>query len=205
MYHNEYESKMNFMKTINSRTTEYEVEDIFLKRYSPRAFSGETISKEELMTLFEAARWAPSASNIQPWRFIYAFRETPEFEKLLSFLVPFNQDWCKNASVLVVTISNKLDFKGNPSVSHSFDAGAAWENLALQASEMNLIAHGMAGFDYAKAKTELAIPDDYNVEMMFAIGKHGKIENLPEPLREREAPSDRKPLSEIIFEGKFKS
>lgn len=155
------------------------------------------------MTLFEAARWAPSASNIQPWKFIYAMQGTPEFEKLLSFLVEFNRDWCKRASVLVVTISNKLDYKGNPSINNSFDAGAAWENLALQASKMNFIAHGMAGFDYAKAKTELGIPDDYNVEMMIAIGKLGKAEDLPEPLREREKPSDRKPLEEIVFEGKF--
>jgi nitroreductase len=130
-------------------------------------------------------------------------RDTPEFEKLLSFLVEFNRDWSKRASVLVVTISNKLDYKGNPSINHSFDSGAAWENLALQASAMNLIAHGMAGFDYSKAKTELGIPDNYNVEMMIAIGKPGKVEDLPEPLREREKPSDRKPLEEIVFEGKL--
>ena len=191
------------MKTINNRTTKYDIEDIFLKRYSPRAMSGENISKEELMTLFEAARWAPSASNIQPWRFIYGMHDTPEFEKIFSLLIDFNKDWCKRASALVIVISNKLDYKGKPSVSHSFDAGSSWENLALQASEMNLIAHGMAGFDYVKAKTELDIPDDYNVEMMIALGKHGKVEDLPEPLREREAPSDRKPLEEIVFEGKF--
>lgn len=191
------------MKTINNRTTKYNIEDIFLKRYSPRAMSGENISKEELMTLFEAARWAPSASNIQPWRFIYGMHDTPEFEKIFSLLIDFNKDWCKRASALVIVISNKLDYKGKPSVSHSFDAGSSWENLALQASEMNLIAHGMAGFDYVKAKTELDIPDDYNVEMMIALGKHGKVEDLPEPLREREAPSDRKPLEEIVFEGKF--
>ena len=157
------------------------------------------------MTLFEAARWAPSASNIQPWRFIYAMRHTPEFEKLFSFLVDFNKDWCKEASALIVTVSNNLDYKGHPSVSHSFDAGAAWENLALQASEMNLVAHGMAGFDYDKAKTELGIPEDYSVEMMIAVGKHGKVEDLPEPLRARETPSDRKPLEEIVFKGKFSS
>ena len=193
------------MKTINDRTTEYPIDDVFLKRFSPRAMSGESVSKEELMTLFEAARWAPSASNIQPWRFIYATRDTPEFEKIFSLLIDFNKDWCKRASALVIVISNKLDYKGKPSVSHSFDAGSAWENLALQASEMNLIAHGMAGFDYVKAKTELGIPDDYNVEMMIAIGKHGKVEDLPEPLQARETPSDRKSLEEIVFEGKFPS
>lgn len=190
-------------KTVNGRNAEHDINDIFLNRYSPRAMSGESISKEELMTLFEAARWAPSASNIQPWRFVYAMRDTPEFDKLFSLLVQFNKDWCKNASALVVTISNNLDFKDKSSVSHSFDTGAAWENFALQASIMNLIAHGMAGFDYVKAKTELDIPEDYTVEMMIAVGKHGKVEDLPETLQTREAPSDRKKIEEFIFEGTF--
>ena len=193
------------MKTINNRTTKYPIEDVFLKRFSPRAMSGESISKDELMTLFEAARWAPSASNIQPWRFIYATREMPEFQIFLSFLMEGNRIWCAKAGVLVVTVSKKNTDKGTPSVTHSFDVGSAWENLALQASTMNLIAHGMAGFDYEKAKTELGIPDDYSVEMMIAIGRPGKIEDLPEPLQAREKPSDRKPLEEIVFEGKFPS
>lgn len=191
------------MKTINNRTSEYNIDDRFLKRYSPRAFSGESITKDELMTLFEAARWAPSASNVQPWKFIYAMRDTPEFENLFSLLGDFNKDWCKRASVLVVTVSNKMLSKGGLSVTHSFDTGAAWENLALQASTLGLIAHGMQGFDYALAKEKLGVPEDYSVEMMIAIGKPGKVEDLPEPLQEREAPSDRKPLNEIISEGKF--
>jgi nitroreductase len=191
------------MKTVNNRTTKYEIEDIFLERYSPRAMSGEVVSKEEIMTLFEAARWAPSASNIQPWRFIYAMRDTPEFQTFLSLLMEGNRIWCGKATVLIVTISQKNNSKGEPSISHSFDTGSAWENLALQASKMGLVCHGMAGFDYAIAKEKLGIPDDYSVEMMIAIGKKGKIEDLPEPLREREKPSDRKPLEEIVFEGKF--
>ena len=191
------------MKTINSRTTKYEIEDIFLKRYSPRAMSGESISKEEMMTLFEAARWAPSAFNAQPWRFIYAMQGTPAFEMFLSILMEGNRIWCAKSGVLIVTVSKKNTDKGTPSVTHSFDTGSAWENLALEATSMNLVTHGMAGFDYDKAKTELGIPDDYSVEMMIAIGKPGKIEDLPEPLQAREKPSDRKPLEEIVFEGKF--
>ena len=191
------------MKTVNSRTTQYPIDDTFLKRYSPRAMSGEKISEQELMTLFEAARWAPSSYNDQPWRFIYALRDTPEFEKLFSFLIEFNQAWCKNASALIVTISTKNTSKGTPSATHSFDSGAAWENFALQATSMNLVAHGMEGFDYALAKEKLGVPDNYSVEMMIAVGRHGKIEDLPEALRPREVPSDRKPLKEIVFEGKF--
>lgn len=191
------------MKTINNRTTKYEIEDIFLKRYSPRAMSGEKISKEELMTLFEAARWAPSSYNIQPWRFIYAMRDTEEFKNLFSFLIDFNKSWCVNAGALIVAISKKTDDKNQPSVTHSFDTGSAWENLALQATTMNLVVHGMSGFDYAMAKTKLGVPDDYNIEMTMAVGKPGKIENLPEGIRGDETPNDRKPLEEIVFEGKF--
>lgn len=191
-------------KEINGRKAEYPINNIFLKRYSPRAFSGEVVSKDELMTLFEAARWAPSASNRQPWRFIYAMRDTPEFDKLFSFLIDFNKDWAVRASALIVTISKKTKSDGiTPNVTHSFDAGAAWENFALQASVMGLIAHGMGGYDIETARRELGVPDDYNVEMMIAVGKPGDAKDLPETLRKREAPSDRKPLQEIVFEGKF--
>ena len=190
-------------KKVNGRTSEYPIDDIFLKRYSPRAMSGEAISKEELMTLLEAARWAPSAFNAQPWRFVYAMRDTPEFETLFSFLNPYNQDWCIRAGALIVTLSYKNKNDGTPSHSHSLDTGAAWENLALQATSMRLIAHGMTGIHFDLIKEKLAIPDDYRIEMMIAVGKPGKIEDLPEPMREREAPNDRKPLSEIVFGGKF--
>ena len=161
------------------------------------------MSKEELMTLFEAARWAPSSNNLQPWRFIYAMRDTLEFQTFLSFLAEGNRIWCAKAGLLIVTISNKLTPKGTPYVTHSFDAGSAWENLALQAAAINLVAHGMAGFDYKMAKEKLNIPEDYAVEMMIAVGKPGKIEDLPETMRAGEKPNDRKPLSEIVFEGKF--
>lgn len=192
------------MKTVNNRTTEYPIDDRFIMRYSPRAMSGERIATEELMTLFESARWAPSSYNEQPWRFIYAIRETPDFARLFSFLVDFNKEWCAMSAALVVVISKKtFEHTGKENVNHSSDTGAAWENLALQAQCMNLVAHGMNGFNYDRAKKELDIPDDYAVEMMIAIGRHGNIEDLPEKLREGEKPSQRKNLEEIIFEGKF--
>ena len=190
-------------KTVNGRTTEYPIDDMFLKRHSPRAMSGKAISKEELMTLFEAARWAPSSYNIQPWRFVYGMRDTQEFEKLFSFLGDFNKSWCANAAALIVTISKKTGDKGQPSVTHSFDCGAAWENLALQAQTMGLVAHGMSGFDYEMAKGVLNLTDEYSVEMMIAIGKHGKVEDLPEAIRAGEKPNDRKPLEGMVFEGNF--
>ena len=192
------------MKTVNGRTTEYPVDDIFLNRHSPRALSGEPVAEEELMTLFDAARWAPSSFNGQPWRFIYAMRDTPEFDTLFSLLVDFNKDWCVRAATLIVVISKKtFEYNGKENVNHSSDTGAAWENFAQQASLKNLVAHGMNGFNYKEAKEKLGIPDDYQVEMMISVGKHGKIEDLPEDMREDEKPNDRKPLSELVFKGKF--
>lgn len=187
------------------RKTNYEIHPLILNRWSPRAMSGEEITNEELMQLFEAARWAPSSYNGQHWRFIYAKRNTEHWDTLFHLMGEFNQSWTKNAAVLVVVISRKtFEFNNKPAVTHSFDTGAAWENLALQATSMGLVAHGMEGFDYAKAKQVLGVPDDYQVEAMIAIGKRGKKEDLPKELQEKEMPSNRKPLHEILMEGKFR-
>jgi nitroreductase len=189
------------MKTINQRTTEYDIDDIFLKRYSPRAMSGKIISREELMTLFEAARWAPSAFNNQSWRFLYAINGTPDFDLFFSFLNEGNKSWCKKAGALVIGLSKKTSDDGRPSPKHSLDIGAAWENLALQATTINLVAHGMSGFNEEITRKELNISDDYQIELMIAIGDHGKTEDLPEKMQAGEKPSDRKKLEEIVFEG----
>jgi nitroreductase len=190
------------MKTINNRNTEYDINDIFLNRHSSRAMSGEAISKTEIMTLLEASRWAPSASNIQPWRFIYALKGTADFDLFLSFLMEGNQIWCKNAGAFIIGLSKKNTDDGKSNETHSFDTGSAWENIALQGSIMKLVVHGMAGYNVEPLRKELNIKDEYNVELMIAIGKPGEIEDLPEYLRERETPSQRKNLDEIAFEGK---
>ena len=187
------------------RKSEYPVDEIFLKRWSPRAMSGEEISHDELMSLLEAARWAPSSFNNQPWRFLYARRNTNNWELFFNLLVEGNKTWVKNAAALIVIVSKKtFDHNGNPSKTHSFDTGAAWQNLALQGSLKGLIVHGMQGFDYDKAREVLNIPDGYEVEAMVAVGKPGRKEDLPERLQQREVPSDRKNLSDIAFEGMFK-
>ena len=189
----------------NVRKAEYPVDDIFINRWSPRAMSGDAISREELMSLFEAARWAPSSYNNQPWRFLYALRNTPEWNLLFNLMGEFNQSWTKNAAALIVIVSKKnFDHNGQLSITHSFDTGAAWVSLALQGSMKGLVVHGMQGFDYEKAKSVLNIPDDHQVEAMAAVGKPGRKEDLPEAMRERETPSSRKSISEIVFEGKFK-
>ena len=184
--------------------TQHPVDELFLDRWSPRAMSGEAVSDEELMTLFEAARWAPSSYNNQPWRILYARRETGPWQTFFGLLVEGNQAWAKDAAALLLFVSKEtFDFNGKPYPTHSFDTGAAWENLALQATMLGLVTHGMQGFDYERARTELNIPEGFRVEAMVAVGRPGDPAQLPEPLREREAPSGRKPLSEITREGAF--
>jgi nitroreductase len=188
------------------RKAQYPILDLILNRWSPRAMTGEEISNEQLMTLFEAARWAPSSYNGQPWRFVYAMRNSPDWQNFFDLLVPFNQSWTKNAAVLVITASrNDFSSNGKFARTHSFDTGAAWENIALQGFHDGLVVHGMEGFDYTKAKKVINLPDNYSVEMMFAVGKLAPIETLPEDLKKREVPSDRLPLSELVFEGIFKN
>ena len=194
-----------------TRKADYKVAEPIINRWSSRAMSGESVSHDELMSLFEAARWAPSSYNNQPWRFIYATRGSKDWQKFMDLLVPFNQMWCKNAGALVVITSsnNFTDAVPNPSVvgtpsgTHSFDTGAAFQNMGLQGYLNGLVVHGMAGFDYAKAKEELNIPDDYTVEAMVAIGKPGDVKDLPADFQKGELPSGRKPVSELAFEGKF--
>ena len=190
------------MKTLNNRTADYDVLDIFLNRYSPRAMSGEAISKEELFTLFEAARWAQSASNGQPWRFLYAMKDTPDFELFFSFLKEGNKIWCNKAGVLIVVLSKNNSADGKPQSTHSFDAGAACQNLALQGSGMGLVVHFMAGFDTEMVRTTLGIPADCTVEAMAVVGKKGNVEDLPEFLQAREKPSTRNAIDTFAVEGK---
>ena len=191
-------------KAEDFRVPDHPIENLFFRRWSPRAMIGETLSEEELLTLFEAARWAPSTYNEQEWRFLYARRDTPHWATFFDLLMEANQAWCKNAAVLVVVAAHKVFAKnGKPNPVHLFDCGSAWENLALQATAMGIVSHGMAGFDFEKARTSLGIPDDYAVAAMFALGRPGDPGELPEKLREIEKPSGRRPVRESICEGRF--
>ena len=197
-------NKENKEKTFQ-RNSAFKINSIILNRWSPRSMTGEELDNDTLMSLFEAARWAPSSFNNQPWRFIYAKRNTKYWDKIFDLLVESNKVWAKNAGILVVVISNKnFEHNGKFSITHQYDAGAAWENLALEATSRGLIAHGMQGFDYQKARDRLEIPEDFDVMAMIAIGKKGPKENLPPNLQQKENPNDRKPLNEIIMEGSFK-
>ena len=192
------------LNALEYRKADHPIHELILKRWSPRAMTGEPLSEAEVLSLFEAARWAPSTYNEQEWRFLYARRDTPQWPLLFDLLIEFNQSWCKNAALLGLTIAHKVfERNGKPNPHHMYDAGAAWENLALQGTSMGLVTHGMAGFDPEKARTSLKIPDDYAIGAMFAVGRPAPAETLPEGMREKEVPGDRKPLGEIICEGVF--
>src|SRR5436305_9498151 len=178
------------IKGSERREADHPVDKLFLDRWSPRAMSGEEIAEEELMTLFEAARWAPSSYNNQPWRILYARRDTEHWPLFLDLLVEGNRTWAKDAAALLLFVSKTtFDFNGKPSITHSFDAGAAWENLALQATLNGLAAHGMQGFDYERARAEVNVPEGFRVEAMAAVGRHGDPASLPAKPREGETPN----------------
>ncbi len=196
------------MTEANGRKADHEIEPIFLERWSPRAFTGEPIPQAELLRLFEAARWAPSTYNSQPWRFCYAHRDTPAFATCLDLLMETNRSWCKNAAALVFVISAKSFTPPGgkapiDSYSHSFDSGAAWASLAFQGLKMGWATHGMGGFDYARAPGVLNLPEGHRVEMALAIGRKGDKAVLPEALQAREQPNGRKPVTDFVLEGGF--
>jgi nitroreductase len=181
------------------------INPLILNRWSSRSMTGEELGNEDIMSLFEAARWAPSSYNNQPWRFIYAKRNTEHWDRLFNLLADGNKTWAKNSALLVVVISRKnFEYNEKPARTFQFDAGSAWENLALEAYSRGIVAHGMQGFDYEKARVDLEIPTDFEVMAMVAIGKKGPKEILPPGLQEKEKPTDRKPLKDIIMEGIYR-
>src|ERR1051325_1923098 len=196
--------KSEITKGSEVRRSDFPIEQLLLVRWSPRAMSGDEISREELMRMFEAARWAPSSFNAQQWRALYARRNTEYWQTFFDLLVDANKSWAKNAAVLVVFISRKnFEYNNEPSITHSYDCGAAWENFALQGFRQGLVVHGMEGFDYDRARKELRIPDEFQIEAMAAVGKLGAKELLPEKLQARESPNDRRKVSESVLEGPF--
>ncbi len=191
------------------RGSNHPVDPLFLERWSPRAFDGSEVPDADLMTMFEAARWAPSAFNSQPWHFLYAKRGDADWERFLSLLIPFNQSWAHTASVLIYIVSDTLPFpdkatgEPTPSSTHSFDAGAAWVSLALQATRMGYHAHGMSGIQFELARAELGLPDRYHLNAACVIGRIGDPAQLDEKQRARELPSDRKPQGDFVHAGNF--
>ncbi|WEK02295.1 MAG: nitroreductase family protein [Candidatus Sphingomonas phytovorans] len=190
------------------RSTDHDIDPIFTQRWSPRSFDGSKVDDRELHVLFEAARWAPSSYNRQPWRFVYAHRDSAEWATFLGLLKPFNAAWAAGASVILFVLSDRmiqLPGRESPEVSrsHSFDAGAAWACLALQATRIGLSTHGLAGVDFERAQTELGVPDDFHIEAAIVVGRRAERDLLPEPLRARETPSGRNPVASFAWQGRF--
>ena len=195
------ESNYNSFNIKEIRNVSSNIDPIFIQRWSPRAFSGDPIDEKVVAQVLEAGRLAPSSGNTQPWVVVYAHRETPDWDTLFSLLVEANQAWVKNGAVLFLFLSRTVSKKGHSLVTHSFDTGSFWMSMALEAFRIGFPLHGMAGFDYERARSALHIPDIYHVDAMACMGVPGPLETLSEQNREREAPSFRKSLEEIAVKA----
>jgi nitroreductase len=185
------------------RKTDYKnLHNMFIERWSPRAFLPDPIADEDIKTLFEAARWSPSCFNEQPWRFVYAHQPL-DLQKFRSVLVESNQIWAGKAPLLVLAFSKKsFTQNGKPNRWADFDTGAAWMALSLQANKLGLHTHGMGGFDPGKAFAVTGMDsEEFNAICAIAIGKRGDANTLPGNLKAGETPGDRMSLNEIIFDG----
>jgi nitroreductase len=186
--------------------TDVALHELIRNRWSPRAFAEKPASPEVLRSLFEAARWAPSSNNEQPWVYLVATKDNPEnFAKMLGVLVEFNAGWAKHAPVLALSVAHlKMQREGKPNRVAMHDVGSASAQLTFEANARGLQVHQMAGFDGVKARETFAIPPDWEPVAAMAIGYPGDPESLPEKLRERElAPRTRKPLGEFVMSGSW--
>ena len=192
----------------NNRRAGHTIAPVFLERWSARSFKPEPMPEADLLAMFEAARWAQSASNNQPWRFSYSLRGSASWEKYLGFLIDSNRSWSQNASAIVVVLSKTHTSPTDGSEprfirTHDFDAGAATQAFTLQATKLGYIAHPMAGIHIDVISEAFGISEGYTVECAISVGKLAPREELPEKYREREIQSQRKPLSEIVFKDGF--
>ena len=186
--------------------TDAPVHELIKNRWSPRAFAEKPVERPVLRSLFEAARWAPSSNNEQPWAYLVATKEDAEnFAKMLGVLVEFNANWAKDAPVLALSVAHlKTNRDGKPNRVAVHDVGSATAQLTFEANTRGLLVHQMAGFDAEKARQTFAIPPDWEPVAAIAIGYPGNPESLPDKLRERElAPRTRKPVSEFVMTGSW--
>lgn len=194
------------MSQTTPRRADHEIDPMFVERRSPRAFTGEAVPEAELMRMFEAARWSPSAYNSQPWRFVYALRGDAHWDDLFGLLVPGNQKWAAETGALVILVSSermKVGEEFKPSASHSLDAGAASLAFQLQANRQGWHVHGMGGFDRERARTLLNVPEHHRVEAAYAVGRAIPNDALSDEQRVKEAPNGRRPITDFAFAGRF--
>jgi nitroreductase len=177
------------------------VEDLILRRWSPRAFADRDVSNDDLRKIFEAARWAASSYNEQPWRYFLGRRGDATYQKIFDALVEFNQGWAKSAPVLILSVaSKKFAQNGNPNYYALHDTGAATANLSLQATALGLHTHSMAGFDHGKARRAFEVPADFDMGAVTSLGYLGEPNTLHDRLRAQEtSPRERRPLNEFVL------
>ena len=193
------------MSITEFRKPQAQVDRLFVERWSPRAFSSRALEEDRIATLFEAARWSPSSFNLQPWLFLYETIGGAARADFEAVMVPLNREWASKAPLLVLALSER-DEKDVTAVSSraTFDSGAAWMALALQARTLGLYSHAMGGIDRDAAHERLSIPrEKYSVNCMIAVGHLGDPSDLPDKLRENEKPSERKDLAAVARCGRF--
>ena len=175
---------------------------LLAERWSPRAWAGEPVSRAQTRPLFEAARWAPSANNGQPWRFVVGHRGDSTWDVLHDALMPGNQPWAESAPVLVLAVTQTTDDEGQPRRTAAYELGLAVSQLTVQAHAEGLHVHQMAGFSTERVRGALGLPDTMTPCVVLAIGAYGDPDTLDEPYRSRElAPRTRRPLDEVVFAG----
>ena len=188
----------------NSRNQEFPIDSIFINRRSSRAIADQPVTHEELMSLFEAARWAPSSLNAQPWRFVYAQKNMAQWKDFFNLMDASNKVWAQQADTMVIVVAHLTSgYNGSRARTALYDVGAACQNLALQGSISGLVVRAIGGFDYEKANALLKLSQDYEVVVMFVIGKPGAIKDLPEKLQIKEEYSTRRALKDFVFKGEF--
>jgi nitroreductase len=203
--HGEYKPKeapRTVQQSTTGRVTEYPINAVFTERWSSRSFIPKEMNESTLLTMFDAARWAPSPMNVQPWRFVYCMRQSPEWNKWVDLMAPMNASWGKNSSALILVMSDK----SNPKLAFtaSFDTGAACANLYAQATLMGIATHPIAGFDQDKARALVKAPETLHIEAMIVVGYRDVVEALPKELQEREKPSSRKPIAEFAQSHEYR-
>jgi nitroreductase len=184
--------------------TQAPVHDLIAQRWSPRAFSEQPVEPDKLLSIFEAARWAASASNEQPWAFVVATRDDAKnYADMLSVLVEFNRGWANRAPVLILTLAHtQFEKDGRPNRHAYYDLGQAAAHLTLQATDLGLATHQMAGFDHNAARERFSVPAGWEPASVIALGYPGTLESLSEVLQQREtAQRKRKPLDAFVFSG----
>ncbi|HEA29108.1 MAG TPA: nitroreductase [Leeuwenhoekiella sp.] len=187
--------------------TAYPIHPLLSGRWSPRAFDEKPVKEEEIRTILEAGRWAPSSNNLQPWRIIYGVKGSETYDRIMGCLVEFNQSWVKNAPVLMLGCYKKTNPKGQENFHALHDLGLFMANASLQAHDMGIGTHQMAGINFEKAKKEFGFPEEYHVATAVAMGYYGgdpegqlSKELHAQELKKRE----RNPQSEFVFNGDFK-